>query len=150
MENRGSGPSGANVSRRSVLAGVAAAGTAGVLTACSGAGGGGAQPTGNSEPATTSSAPVTVLISQVPVGGGTILAESRVVVTQPTSGTFKAFSATCTHLGCLVNNVSGGSIHCPCHGSSFSITDGAVRTGPAQSPLPAKVVTANGGSLTVV
>jgi Rieske Fe-S protein len=83
----------------------------------------------------------------VPVGGGTVFTNQKVVVTQPTAGTFHAFSAICTHQGCTVNSVSGGTINCPCHGSKFHITDGSVANGPAKRPLPAKQVTAEGGQL---
>jgi Rieske Fe-S protein len=85
--------------------------------------------------------------SQVPVGGGFIFADQKVVVTQPTAGTYKAFSSTCTHMGCQVNQVSGGTIDCPCHGSKYSITDGSVQGGPAPQPLPAEKVTVQGGQL---
>jgi Rieske Fe-S protein len=71
----------------------------------------------------------------VPVGGGVLVKGGRVVVTQPSSGTFHAFSATCTHAGCLVNDVSGRTIRCPCHGSQFALTDASVVVGPAPSPL---------------
>jgi Rieske Fe-S protein len=85
--------------------------------------------------------------SSVPVGGGRVFTAQKVVVTQPTAGHFKAFSAVCTHKGCTVNKVSGGTIDCPCHGSKFSITDGSVQDGPADEPLPAKNVNAAGGTL---
>jgi len=85
----------------------------------------------------------------VPVGGGKIFADQAVVVTQPTAGTFKAFSAICTHQGCTVNEVSGGTINCPCHGSKFKIADGSVANGPAKRALPAKQVTNDGGQLRV-
>src|SRR5689334_18321850 len=78
--------------------------------------------------------------SDIPVGGGAIYTAAKVVVTQPASGQYKAFSAVCTHVGCLVNKVTNGTIDCPCHGSEFKITNGAVVTGPAPSPLPAKQI----------
>jgi Rieske Fe-S protein len=78
--------------------------------------------------------------SDVPVGGGAIYTAAKVVVTQPASGEYKAFSAVCTHVGCLVNKVTSGTIDCPCHGSEFKITDGAVVAGPAPSPLPARQI----------
>ena len=78
--------------------------------------------------------------SEIPVGGGAIYTAAKVVVTQPASGQYKAFSAVCTHVGCLVNKVTSGTIDCPCHGSEFKITNGAVVTGPAPSPLPARQI----------
>jgi Rieske Fe-S protein len=57
-------------------------------------------------------------------------------VTQPEEGTFKGFSATCTHQGAILNSVSDGAIHCPRHGSAFDISDGSVVNGPATRPLP--------------
>ena len=66
-----------------------------------------------------------------------MFADKDVVVTQPTAGEFKAFSATCTHQGCKVKSVADGVIVCPCHGSKFAIEDGAPTDGPAGSPLEA-------------
>ena len=73
--------------------------------------------------------------SDVPVGGGTILTDKKIVITQPQPGTFHAFTAVCTHAGCTVGSVSSGTINCPCHGSRFNINNGSVVNGPAASPL---------------
>ena len=77
---------------------------------------------------------------EIPVGGGTIFTAARVVVTQPARGQYRAFSAVCTHVGCVLNQVTGGTINCPCHGSRFTITNGAVVAGPAPAPLPKKQI----------
>ena len=86
--------------------------------------------------------------ADVPVGGGVVLADAQLVITQPKAGTFKAFSAICTHQGCTVSTVENGTINCPCHGSEFAITDGSVVAGPAPKPLPARSIKVSGGSIT--
>jgi Rieske Fe-S protein len=73
-------------------------------------------------------------VADVPEGGGLI--KGAYVITQPSQGTFKAFSKVCTHQGCDVNKVDGGVISCPCHGSTFSIEDGTPQGGPAVKALP--------------
>jgi nitrite reductase/ring-hydroxylating ferredoxin subunit len=89
----------------------------------------------------SSSGPTTLAkTSDIPVGGGVIYADHGVVVTQPTAGTFKGFSSTCTHLGCTVDKVANGLIQCPCHGSMYSIVNGSVKAGPAPKPLPAEQI----------
>jgi Rieske Fe-S protein len=85
--------------------------------------------------------------SQVPEGGGKIIDGKNIVITQPQAGTFKAFTAVCTHQGCIVSTVSGGTINCPCHGSKFSIKDGSVVNGPATSPLAAVGIKVEGTSI---
>lgn len=87
--------------------------------------------------------------SDIPVGGGTIFPDEKVVVTQPTQGDFKAFSAVCTHAGCPVATVADGTIQCPCHGSRFSIEDGAVEDGPAPDPLPAVPIRVKDGEIRI-
>jgi Rieske Fe-S protein len=76
-----------------------------------------------------------VATSDVPVGGGVVVKDDEVVVTQPTEGDFKCFTAICTHQGCVVGKVEDGRIKCGCHGSQFSIEDGSVLEGPADEPL---------------
>jgi nitrite reductase/ring-hydroxylating ferredoxin subunit len=83
----------------------------------------------------------------VPEGGGKIINARKIVVTQPQAGTFKAFSAVCTHQGCLVSTVSDGTIDCPCHGSKFSVNDGSVVHGPATAPLPPVAIKVEGTSI---
>jgi len=87
--------------------------------------------------------------AEVPEGGGKIIDGKNIVITQPQAGSFKAFTAVCTHQGCLVTQVTGGSIVCPCHGSKFSIEDGSPQAGPAQSALASKKVTVEGDQISV-
>ena len=87
------------------------------------------------------------MAADIPVGGGKIYTTAKVVVTQPSKGEFKAFSAICTHVGCLCNQVTDGTINCPCHGAKFKITDGSVVTGPAPTALAAKTVTVANGKI---
>ena len=79
-------------------------------------------------------APGVAQVSDIPVGGGVIIDEPAVVITQPAEGEVKAFTAICTHQGCLVSEVVDNEIICPCHGSRFSAVDGSVTSGPAPPP----------------
>lgn len=88
--------------------------------------------------------------SHIPVGGGKVFKEQKVVVTQPKQGEFKAFSAICTHEGCTVSKVMNGTIDCPCHGSRFHIADGSVARGPAARPLPPKTIKVEGNQVRLV
>lgn len=140
--------------RRRVLLGAGALGAGAIVTACGGgtpskASSSSTNAGGPATTATTSAPPKPVKATDVPVGGGTVLDTQDAVVTQPKAGDFKAFSATCTHQGCTVGDVSGGTINCPCHGSQYSITDGSVVRGPATDPLPKKIVTVANNTLTI-
>jgi|SRR3954465_10443127 Rieske Fe-S protein len=82
--------------------------------------------------------------ADVPVGSGVIV--DQIVVTQPSAGVFKGFSAKCTHKGCMVDKVADGTIDCPCHGSKFNL-DGTVANGPAAKPLEPENVSVQGDSI---
>jgi Rieske Fe-S protein len=134
------GETAGRLTRRSVLSGAAAVGVAagvGALAACGDGGG----------PGSSAGDVVTVRTDQVPVGGAVIVGAA--VVSQPTAGEFRAFSAVCTHEGCLVARVTGDTVECTCHFSTFSVVDGSVLGGPAPRPLPSRTVTAAGDTLTV-
>ena len=87
---------------------------------------------------------------EVPVGGGTIFPDARVVVTQPTPGEFHGFGIVCTHDSCELTSVSDGTINCPCHGSRYAITDGSVVRGPARTGLRVENIAVDGGRIVVV
>jgi nitrite reductase/ring-hydroxylating ferredoxin subunit len=137
----------ARASRRTVLGGAGAIGTGVVaIAALAACGEVGIQPVA----APKRTGPVALgSTADVPVGGGKIYADQVVVVTQPSAGTFKCFSATCTHAGCLLHDVAGGTINCTCHGSQFSIADGSVTRPPAERALPSEHITVNGGQITL-
>ncbi|GAA1073774.1 Rieske (2Fe-2S) protein [Pseudonocardia alni] len=86
-------------------------------------------------------------VDDVPVGGGRVFAEQKVVVTRPDADTVLAFDATCPHQGCLVDQVSQAGISCPCHGSLFAVSDGAPLDGPAQAPLTSRQLRVEGGQV---
>lgn len=105
-----------------------------------------------SESATSDASPAPegteVPISDVPVGGGVVV-EKKYVVTQPTDGDFKVFSAICTHQQNPVGEVTDKQIVCNFHQSHFSITDGSVVSGPAQSALPAVAFVKSGDNIVI-
>ena len=102
---------------------------------------------GASSAAGGSASDVLASTAEIPVGGGKILTDKKIVITQPQAGSFHAFTAICTHLGCIVNTVSGGTINCPCHGSKYSIVNGSVVNGPAPLPLAAVSIKVQGTSI---
>jgi Rieske Fe-S protein len=104
---------------------------------------------GTASTAAGSAAALRIPLSDIPVGGGVIRADDKVVVTQATAGTYKAFSAVCQHQGCIVATIQGKNIVCPCHGSAYSIVDGSVVNGPTTKPLIPKTATTDGSDLVV-
>ncbi len=71
------------------------------------------------------------------------------ILVRGSNGALSAHSAVCTHAGCTVG-FSGGQLVCPCHGSIFDASTGAVLQGPAVTPLPAKHVIERGGKIYAV
>ncbi|WP_419993049.1 Rieske (2Fe-2S) protein [Streptomyces boninensis] len=150
--------------RRTVVAAAGAAGLAAAFAACgdsdSGNGGGSGNDTEPEEKPQDEEAPEEDKSEEpgsggkqlgsaadVPVGGGMVFKDAKVVITQPEEGKFMGFSAVCTHQGCTVGEVADGTINCPCHGSKYAIADGSVKNGPATKPLDKVQVRAEGGKL---
>lgn len=149
-----------NLTRRNVLHGAGAAGAAvvaaGTLAGCGSntatsvaSQAAGAASAAASGAASAASKAVASAIKQadVPVGGGKIV--DKVVVTQPTAGTFKAFSAVCTHQGCTVSKVENAKIICACHNSVFDAATGAVVSGPAKTALAEKSISVGADGITI-
>ena len=158
-----------DTTRRGALAGIGLAGLAAGLAACGGSSGGSSDASGSSSTgasgggssassgsgsssssgSSSGGGSELASTSDIPVGGGKIFTSEKVVVTQPTAGQFKGFSAICTHLGCTVDQVADGTIDCPCHGSKYSVKDGHVVHGPAPKPLPPKKLDVAGGKISL-
>jgi nitrite reductase/ring-hydroxylating ferredoxin subunit len=53
-------------------------------------------------------------------------------------GSFHAFGDICTHQQCSLadGELDGKTVTCPCHGSQFDVTTGAVLNPPATQPVP--------------
>lgn len=143
----------AEVTRKAVLTGAGVGVAAVALAACSSgsssdagtsSSSGSAESSGSASSGSAGTGEALTKTADVPVGSGVIV--GKTVVTQPTAGDFKAFSAVCTHSGCLVNKIADGTIDCPCHGSKFSL-DGAVVDGPAKKPLEPVSVRVQGDSI---
>ena len=78
--------------------------------------------------------------SVVPVGQAASFSDPATgdpsIVIRTSSGTFVAFDAVCPHAGCTVGyDPSAKVIICPCHGSQFNASTGAVEVGPAPTGL---------------
>ena len=146
------------VPRRAVIAAIAGIGA---TAACAPAAGPAASPSAAPSagptpgaslapvPATRAPRPVAG-VDEIPVGGGRVFPERRVVVTQPTAGEFRGFGIVCTHDGCELNAVADGTINCPCHGSRYAITDGSVVQGPARTGLRVEQVAVDGDSVVLL
>ncbi|MGW4638714.1 QcrA and Rieske domain-containing protein [Sphaerisporangium sp. NPDC004334] len=149
----------AGTTRRAAIVGVGSAGLATVLAACAGRGAisagigssssGASAPSGGATPPTaTTSGTSLAKTSDIPKDGGKVLPDHKIVIVQPAVGKFRAFSAVCTHRGCMVADVSSGMINCPCHGSMFWL-DGKVMGGPATKPLTEIPIKVDGDTISL-
>lgn len=76
-------------------------------------------------------------------------AGSSAVLVRRRDGSLAAFSAVCTHLGCIVQwEKDKQDFLCPCHAGHYN-ADGMVTAGPPPRPLPRIPFSVEGGSITV-
>jgi len=66
-------------------------------------------------------------------------------------GTLYAFGDVCTHAHCSLaeGELEGTTVTCPCHGSQFDVTTGAVQHPPATEPVPSFPVSAEGDEIKI-
>jgi len=127
------------LTRRTLLV-AGGAGTALALAACA--------PSDSGTSSGTAAPTEVAALGDIPVGGAiaVMLDGSQIIVSQPTAGEVVAFSAICTHQGCIVVPEKTG-LNCPCHQSLFDTATGAVLKGPATEPLPPVKVTLDGNKV---
>lgn len=91
-------------------------------------------------------------LDTLPLGKGAVVAVgSKPAIVVNTAGGVKAFSAICTHLGCIVLwDETVGNIVCPCHDGRFNPLTGAVLSGPPPAPLASLTAVVEGNDIFIV
>ena len=91
-------------------------------------------------------------VADIPPGEGKVVpVGSKPTIVVNTAQGMKAYSAICTHLGCIVTYDSGSAaIVCPCHDGRFNPTTGAVQSGPPPTGLTPEEVSVEGDEIFVV
>jgi nitrite reductase/ring-hydroxylating ferredoxin subunit len=138
--------------RRSALTIAASVGLAPAVLAACGSDDSGTEPDAGLDTGHTATDPPAgqlTTTAEVPVGGGTIFPDQQVVVTQPSEGDFRCFTAVCTHQGCIVSSVAIEGIRCECHGSAFSLEDGSAVNPPATEGLTPVEITVEGEQISI-
>jgi Rieske Fe-S protein len=114
------------------------------------------QPTGTPNPVLLNGQPVAV--TDVPLGGSLSATYAdpvnqgvqNILLHRTTATTVVAFSAICTHRGCIVLVINPTSFDCPCHGSSYDSQTGQVLNGPAPRALTQLSVATQKGVLVIL
>lgn len=92
------------------------------------------------------------VVNDFPVGQGKVVAvnDKPVIIVNTAQGGLKAFSAICTHLGCISEwDQRRQFILCPCHDGRFNPVNGAIISGPPPTPLPQLTVVVEGDAIYV-
>ncbi|MDT0262849.1 QcrA and Rieske domain-containing protein [Jatrophihabitans lederbergiae] len=125
------------------------ASSAGAGASGSASGGASGSATAGAGSSAAAAGPALAKLSDIKVGeaiAATGADGSKIIISRPTATTVAGFSAICTHQGCAVAP-AGKQLDCPCHGSVFDVTTGAVLNGPASRPLPAVKVAISGTNI---
>lgn len=115
-------------SRRGFLLGAASTFAGAVLVACGSSG-------------------TKAAVADIPVGSATIVGDA--IIAQPTAGEYKVYSNACPHQGYPITQVNGDTVKCTRHGSTFSIKDGSVQSGPSRAGLVPKEFSKEGDEILV-
>ena len=103
--------------------------------------------------AASSSGPVEVgKVEDFPTGQAKVVSvnDKPIMIINNKTGGMKAFSAICTHLGCIVSwNDRKSTIQCPCHDGFFNPVTGAVVSGPPPKPLASYELVVRDGKVMV-
>ena len=92
-------------------------------------------------------------VNDFPVGQGKVVPvnDRPVIIVNLEQGGLRAYSAICTHLGCIVEwDNSRQFILCPCHDGRFNALNGAIISGPQPAPLPELELTVENDTVFVI
>lgn len=91
-------------------------------------------------------------LGELPAGTGKVVAMgSKPVIVMNSEAGVTAFSAVCTHLGCIVDfDPTTRDILCPCHDGHFSPASGVVLSGPPPRPLAPVAISIEGDEIYLV
>ena len=92
---------------------------------------------------------------EIPVGGSKIFVYPTdvepCILLRPSQDEYVAYSRLCTHASCpLSYEAAANRLNCPCHGGSFSVSDGSVLQGPPPRPLPRVLLEKRGAEIVAV
>lgn len=101
----------------------------------------------SASPGTATAGDRLATVAEIPVGAGRVFEAERVVLVRPAEDEILAYSSVCTHAACMLTVLSAQRLRCPCHRSLFDTADGAVLSGPAPRPLPAREIVVEDGEI---
>ena len=91
-------------------------------------------------------------VDELPPGGmKAVEVGDETILLANVGGTFYAVTDVCTHAECSLADgyMEGSGVECPCHGSAFDVTTGAVLSPPAYESLKVYKAKAEGSDVLV-